>query len=377
MLRLFFHGIEQTLGPALSGVAFLVYAAALGVLAVAVLFPLFSRWMEYLAMGYGLQQVWIMTCGHCGRTTRAAGRHCGYCDQALELPATLKLWSGAIRKRTSIRGQTTRWTVHLAGSLLFLFLSGWLVLSLDVVNPNGSLDRLFLGLGLLAWSAVGWFTSRAFRLAPMGSLGRMRDGAMALASIGFVSVWLFLAEEAKPVPETVIATFTAKPSAIEVENRLLQIPSGEVVFEYLQVDHEVLGYHDVIPLAFVGSNRIPISHSPVARAVIGHLRANPDEYAARGLTVRYRTDRHRVTSGSTYEVVERMGQLLIRRLHAGTEAGGAVMHALRASRGTDDGAGSLAAGRPGSGSLLTSRRGRSGSSTGRFGDPWGRARALS
>lgn len=377
MLRLFFHGIEQTLGPALAGVAFLVYAAALVVLALAVLLPLYARWMERLAMGYGLQQVWIMTCEHCGRTTRAAGRHCGYCDQALELPTTLKLWSGAIRKRTSIRGQTTRWAVHLAGSLLFLLLSGWLVLTLDVFNPNGSLERLFLGFGLLAWSAVGWFTSRAARLAPMGALGRMRDGALAVASIGFVSIWLFLAEEAKPVPETLIATFTAKPTAIEVGSQLLQIPSGEVVFEYLQVDHELLGYHDVIPLAFVGSNRIPVSHSPLSRAIIAHLRANPDDYAARGLTVRYRTDRHKVTSGYAYEVVERMGQLLIRRTNSGAEAGGTGLDGPRASTGTREGGGSLAAGRPGSASLITSRRGRSGSSTGRSGDRWGRARALS
>ncbi len=351
MLRLFFHGIEQTLGPALSGIALLFYAAGLAVLAVAVLFPLYSRWMEYLSMGYGLQQVWIMTCVHCGRTTRAAGRHCGYCDQALELPATLKLWSGAIRKRPSIRSQTTRWAVHLAGSLLFLLLSGWLLLSVNVLNPNGSLDRLFLGFGLLAWAAVGWFTSRAARLAPMGALGRVRDGAFAFASIGFVMVWLFLAEEAKPVPETLIATFTAKPTAIQVDGRLLQIPSGEVVFEYLQMDHELLGYHDVIPLAFVGSNRIPISHSPVARAIIAHLRANPDAYAARGLTVRYRSDRHKVTSGYTYEVVERVGQVLIRRVNSGAEEGRVSVDGLRLTAGSRTRAGSLAARRPGSSSL--------------------------
>ncbi len=321
MLRLFFHGIEQALGSALSEVAFLVYAAGLVVLAAAVALPLYSRWMEYLAMGYGLAQVWIMTCGHCGRTTRAAGRHCGYCDQALELPTTLKLWSGAIRKRASIRSQTTRWSAHLAGSVLFLLLSGWLVLSVDALSANGSLYRLFLGLGLLAWAAVGWFTSRAIRLAPMSALGRVRDGALAFASIGFVAVWLFLAEEAKPVPETLIATFTAKPTAIQIDGRLLQIPSGEVVFEYLQMDHEVLGYHDVIPLAFVGSNRITIPHSPVAWAVIAHLRANPDAYAARGLTVRHRSDRHKVTSGDSYEVVERVGQLLIRRVNGGGQEG--------------------------------------------------------
>lgn len=329
MLRLFFTGIEQTLGPSLSGIAVLVYAAGLGVLAVAVFLPLYSRWMEYQAMGYGLAQVWIMTCAHCGRTTRAAGRHCGYCDQALDLPATLRLWSGAVRKRPSIRSQTTRWMAHLAGSILFLLLSGWLLLSVDVLNAQGSLDRLFLGFGLLAWAAVGWFTGRAARLAPMGVLGRVRDGAFAFASVGFVAVWLFLAEEAKPVPETLIATFTAKPTAIQVDDRLLQIPSGEVVFEYLQMDHELLGYHDIIPLAFVGRNRIPIAHSPVARAIIAHLRANPDDYAARGLTVRHRSDRHKVTSGYTYEVVERVGQLLIRRVSSG-EAG--RMGSLAATR---------------------------------------------
>lgn len=347
MLRLFFTGIEQALGPALSGIAFLVYAAGLGVLGVAVFLPLFSRWMEYLAMGYGLAQVWIMTCGHCGRTTRAAGRHCGYCDQALELPATLKLWSGAIRKRASIRSQTTRWSAHLAGSILFLLLSGWLVLSVDVLSANGSLNRLFLGLGLLAWAAAGWFTSRAVRLAPMGVLGRVRDGALAFASIGFVAVWLFLAEEAKPVPETLIATFTVKPAAIQVNDRLLQIPSGEVEFEYLQMDHELLGYHDIIPLAFVGRNRIPISHSPLMQALIAHLRANPDDYAARGLMVRHRSDRHKVTSGYTYEVVERVGQLLIRRVNGG-EAGGPVLDGLRMHAAGWPTGGSPAAARPGS-----------------------------
>lgn len=348
MLRLFFHGIEQALGPALSGIAFLVYATGLVVLVIAVLLPLYSRWMEYRAMGYGLQQVWIMTCAHCGRTTRAAGRHCGYCDQALELPTTLKLWSGAIRKRTSIRGQTTRWAVHLAGSILFLLLSGWLVLSLDVLNPNGSLDRLFLGFGLLAWAAVGWFTSRAARLAPMGALGRARDGALAFASIGFVALWLFLAEEAKPVPETLLATFAVKPTAIQVDEHLLQIPSGEVTFEYLQMDHELLGYHGVVPLAFVGSNRILLPRSLVTQAIIAHLRTHPDDYAARGLTVRHRSDRHKVTSGYTYEVVEREGQVLIRRTNARAEDGRGSLESQLLNAGPRKRASSLAAERPGS-----------------------------
>ncbi len=81
---------------------------------------------------------------------------------------------------------------------------------------------------------------------------------------------------------------------------------------YLKVDHELLGIHHVIGLAFVGRERLTISRCPLKTPLINHLRDNPDAYAARGLTVRLRTDRHHVTPGQTYEVVKRRDEVLIR-----------------------------------------------------------------
>ena len=48
--------------------------------------------------------------------------------------------------------------------------------------------------------------------------------------------------------------------------------------------------------------------------VISHLRKHAAGYTARGLTVRLRTDRLRITPGQSYEVVEREGQVLMRNV---------------------------------------------------------------
>lgn len=318
MLHLLFQSLEQAFGSALWSLAVGAYAGGLVALAVAGLLPLSRRWAEHLARGYGLQQVWIVTCPHCGRVTRTAGHRCGFCELSLDLPVSLRLWSGAAAVRPSLRGQRARWSFHLAGNLAFLLLSGWLLVALDVFRADGSLHRLFVGLGLMAWAAVGAFAGRALRLAPTGILSRARDGLLAGAWLGFFAVTAFLASEARPTPETLLATFRVDAGTVWVRDRPLPIPSGEVGFEYLQLDHELLDFHAVIPLALVGRSRVPLGRSLLKGPLVTHLRAHQDAYAARGLTVRLRTDRHRVTPGSDYDVVTRRGQVMIRRALRGT-----------------------------------------------------------
>ena len=92
------------------------------------------------------------------------------------------------------------------------------------------------------------------------------------------------------------------------ENQL-HLPTGQIGFEYLQVDHETFGIHRIVPLAFLGGDRLPIPHGTVQTALIHHLKAHPDRYGSRGLTVRVRIDLHQTTPGKTYEIVQREGQV--------------------------------------------------------------------
>lgn len=312
MLRLFFQGIEQTLGPSLSTVAFLIYWGGMILLAVSLLAPLLRRWMEYTARHLGIEQHWIMPCPNCNRQTVVTASSCGFCDTDLEIPGSMKFWTGATKRRPSLRVRELRWGIQLFGNILFVLFAAWLVTALGALSPEGSLDKLFFGFGLFGLAGLGWFGGRAVRVTPSGILARARDGLGALAAIGILTLSWLLAGQASPVPETVLARFSAEHGAARIGNDHLPLPGGEIGFEYLQLDHEVLGYHEVISLAFLGQQRLPTSHCPLLRPLIGHLRANPDAYAARGLTVRLRADRRAVTPGRSYEVVRSRGQVLIR-----------------------------------------------------------------
>ncbi len=313
MLRLLFESLETILGPALVEVARLVYWAGLAVAGAAALLPLWRVWVDHATERAGLARRWVATCPACGGTGVIRGGACAHCGKPLEVPWAVRLrtrgpgWREAPAVRRAARAY------HLAGAVLFALVVAWTAAATGALSPRGELHRLFLGLGLLALAAAGRSAGRALRLERRGVLARAGDGLQALAATGILAVSLFLAGAAHPAAETLLARFSVADGAARVGDRLLPTSEGEIGVEYLQLDHDVLGYRRIVPLAFVGAERAPLAVGPAGRWVIGHLREHADAYEARGLRVRVRTDRHRVVPGGTYEVVLSGDELLIRR----------------------------------------------------------------
>ncbi len=312
MLRLLFDSIEQSLGSSLSGIAGAVYWSGFVLLAMALIGPLYRRLMEFVASRLGLERHWVMPCRQCGRLTVVTVATCGFCDSDLKIPIALRLWTGLTRKRLTPGARTAQWAIQLAGNVLVLALCAWLMLAAGTLQPAGDVHRLFLGFALFGLGGVVWLGARAITPASRAAFARLRDGLIALAAVGMTLVSLFLAGQAVPLPENLVARFTAEAGRATIGNEQLALPDNVLGFEYLQLDHELLGYHGIIPMAFVGQERVPVSRFSLLRPLITHLQTHPDAYAARGLTVRHRIDRHRLTPGFSYEVVERDGQIQIR-----------------------------------------------------------------
>ena len=314
MLRLLFQSIEQGLGQSLSQVSWLVFGGGLTLLVFVILVPPWRIRMQYLTARTGMEQRWVMTCGHCGRQALVSGRKCGTCGNDLGIPWMVRLWTASTRKSEGTFLRRLKWGVHLLGSATFLLFSVWIVTATGSLAPQGALHRLFLGLAFVALAVFGWLAGRALGMRRHGLLTRAGDAVMALAAIGTMAVALFLADSARPQQEIPLARFDSIANTAQIGEQVLFLPEGEIGFEYLQLDQENLGYHRIIPLALSGRERIPFQRNALKQRVISHLRKHATGYTARGLTVRLRTDRLRITPGQSYEVVEREGQVLMRNV---------------------------------------------------------------
>ena len=318
MLRLLFQSLEQSLGPSLSQAAAVIYWSGLILLACTVLVPAYRVMMEYAAARRGLEQQWVITCRNCGKLTMVRGRLCGHCDGELDIPWTLKRWAALPTRHRGKWARRLKWAGHLLGSVGFLLLSIWVAMAIGALAPQGELHRLFVGLALMAWAAVGWFSGRLLRLGPRGLLPRMGDAIMALAAIGAMAFALFFADAARPISERPLARFTTFEGVARAGEQLIPLTQGEIGFEYLQLDHELLGYHRIISVGFSSGERVPVPRSAIRQWVVNHLRQHAVGYTNRGLTVRLRTERIMVSPGQSYEAIQRDGQVLIRRVGEGS-----------------------------------------------------------
>src|SRR5437588_775236 len=198
MLRLLFQSIEQGLGQSLSQVSWLVFGGGLTLLVFVILVPLWRIRMQYVTARTGMEQRWVMTCGHCGRQALVSGRKCGTCGNDLGIPWMVRLWTASTRKSEGTFLRRLKWGVHLLGSAAFLLFSVWIVTATGSLAPQGALHRLFLGLAFVALAVFGWLAGRALGMRRHGLLARAGDAVMALAAIGTMAVALFLADSARP-----------------------------------------------------------------------------------------------------------------------------------------------------------------------------------
>ena len=174
----------------------------------------------------------------------------------------------------------------------------------------------------MAWAAVGWFGGRMLRLGPRGMLTRVGDALLVLAAIGAMALALLLADAARPTSETQLARFITFQGVARIGEQLIPLTQGEVGFEYLQLDHELLGYHRIISLGFSSGERASVPRNAIAQRIVDHLRQHAVGYTNRGLTVRLRTERILVSPNQSYEVIQREGQVLIRRVGGSNPSAG-------------------------------------------------------
>jgi len=317
MLPLLFQTLEQSFGSALSPAAFVTYWGAVLLLAYTLAAPIYRMWIDYATVRTGLERQWIMICPQCGERTVVQGRRCANCRGNLEIPLIVRLWHAGTMRRESRLARWIRWTIHGLAITGFVAVSLVGMVMTGALAPEGELHRLFLGIAITAWAAFGWLVGRALHLGPGGPLGRLRDAVLAVAAIGILAMALFLAHMARQNLEVTLVQFSTEGGMARLADQSLSLTGGEIEFEYLQLEHDLLGYHKIIGLALQGQGRVPIPRRNLQQWILRHLWEYADTYAARGLTVRRRTERLRVEHDQAYEVVLRGRDILTRRIGGG------------------------------------------------------------
>lgn len=313
MLRSLFQGIEQSLGSSLDTVATAVYWLAIVLLAHRLFSPLFRLRMEMLSARLKLEESVAMECPYCHRETVVHDAQCTFCRKSLELPFTMRAWHFVRLRRQPMWWRWTRWTWDSLGLATFVALTVAGFVALHAWSPAGPLQKLFIGLALASWVALSWLVARVLDLGGDGPIARLRDSIFAFAVCGVLALSLLFAAEARPIEETVIWRIPVGEGGIaRIGEQALTLPQGMIGFEYLQVDHEMLGYHRVIPLAFLGSDRLELKHAGLEKWFLNNLWKRGQGYSERGLSVRSRVEQFIVTPNQSYEVVERDKQVFFR-----------------------------------------------------------------
>ena len=168
-------------------------------------------------------------------------------------------------------------------------------------------------MAIFCWVAIGWLVARVLRIGRGGPIARLRDLVFSFAAAGVLAISVFFAVEATPVTETVIWRIPIGEGGIaKIEDRALLLPQGMIGFEYLQVDHDLIGYHRVIPIAFLGNQRLEVRHGGMDRWFLDNLWKHMYGYSERGLSVRSRVEQFLVIPNQEYEVVDREKQVYFR-----------------------------------------------------------------
>jgi hypothetical protein len=313
MLSSLFQAIEQALGPSLDTVASLVYWAGILLLAHRIFAPLLRLCMEMISARLKLEESMVMECPHCHRETVVRDAQCAVCGESLELPLAVRAWHFIRLRRQPRWWRWTRWTWDSLGLAAFVTMSVSGVMALSAWAPAGPLQKLFIGVALMCWIAFGSLVARALHLGDGGPVARLRDMVFAFAIAGVLAVCLLLAAESTPVVETVMWRIPVDEGGIaRIDAQALPLAQGMIGFEYLQLDHDLLGYHRVIPLAFLGNERLELGHGKVEKWFLDNLRKHMQGYTERGLSVRSRVEQFIVVPNHNYEIVERKRQVFFR-----------------------------------------------------------------
>ena len=313
MMRSLFLFIEQSLGPSLATVSAFVYWAAIILLAHRILAPALRLRMDMAAASLRMEERMVMECPHCHRETVVADSQCAFCRQSLATPWDLRVWHFMRLWHQPIWFRWTRWGWDIIGLVVFIALTVAGFVGLSAWTWNGPLQQLFLGVAIFCWVAIGWMIGRVLNIGPGGPIARLRDLVFSFAAAGMLVIAVFFAVESTPVSETVMWRIPIGEGGIaKIEDRALLLPQGMISFEYLQVDHDLIGYHRVIPIAFLGNERLEVKHDRMEKWFLDNLWKHMHGYSERGLSVRSRVEQFLVVPNQEYEVVEREKQVYFR-----------------------------------------------------------------
>lgn len=303
MLSSLFDTIEEWLGPQLDTVATFFYWLAVAFLAHRVLLPAWRLRMEMLSAKLQLSETLSIVCPFCRAETVLNDNQCAICSKTITLPRSLRLWHFLKLHRPA------RWLMWVRWSLEALALVGFLVLTVagglavHAWPPGSPLSAIFMGLAIFSWVAIASFLAQVFHLGAGGVVGRVRDALFAFAAAGVLAITLFLASQARPVEEDMLWRLDAAyDGSVLVESTKLELPSGMIGFEYLQISHKRLGYQKIYPLAFIGSRRVELGHEPTEAWIMDWLWKTSVEYSLPGLSVRRRVEQSILTPGEHYEI---------------------------------------------------------------------------
>ena len=313
MLRSLFHAVEQFLGPSLEATADIVYWLSIVLVGHRLLSPLLRLRMEWLSARFKLHSSVVMECPYCHRETVVHDAQCAFCRNSLELPVIVRAWHFLRLRRQPVWLHWIRWTWDSLGLAAFFALTVAGCIALHAWAPAGPMQKLFIGIALMCWVAISWLVGRVFHLGEGGPMARLRDTVFAFALTGVLALTLLIAAEAKAPEEMVLWRIPVGEGAIaRIDDRALTLPQGIIGFEYLQIDHELLGYHRVIPLAFLGAERLELAHSVPEKWFLDVLWKRGQGYSERGLSVRNRVEQFNVIPNQQYQLVERDKQVFFR-----------------------------------------------------------------
>jgi hypothetical protein len=313
MLRSLFQAVEQFLGPSLDTAANTVYWLSIVLLAHRLLSPLLRLRMEWLSARLKLQDSVVMECPYCHRETVVHDGQCAFCRKSLELPMSVRVWHFMRLRRQPIWLHWIRWTWDSLGLAAFIALTIAGFIALHAWAPAGAMQKLFIGVALMCWVAISWLVGRVAHLGEGGPMARLRDTVFTCTLAGVLAAMLLLAAESRAPQELVLWHIPVGEGAIaRIDNRALTLTQGVIGFEYLQVDHELLGYHRVIPLAFLGAERLELTHSVPEKWFLDTLWKRGQGYSEHGLSVRSRVEQFNVIPNQQYQLVERDKQVFFR-----------------------------------------------------------------
>ena len=312
-MRRVFQSIEQWFGPSLGTTATVIYWLAVALLAHRIIAPMVRLRMDMVSAGLQIKDGLILECPACHRETLVQDKQCAFCRRSIELPWSVKLWHFFRLRRAPKWLRWMRWAYEGMGLALFLGLTFIGANALRAWAPEGALHQLFLGIAFLCWAAVGWFVARALHFGVGGPIGRLRDAVFAFAASGVLTLSLFLATESRIATETVLWRVPVSDGWVaRVGDKSLALSQGIIGFEYLQIDHTLLGYHRIVPMAFLGAERLDIKLGRFEKWCVDLLLKRAQGYSERGLSVRSRVEQFMVASSREYEIVEREQQVYFR-----------------------------------------------------------------